>query len=78
MNTKGQLSIVNILFFVIILGFAVVVTPVAQSFIDASITANNITGISALIMNAIVPFMWLGILATLFIYIAPVGQVRQF
>lgn len=77
MNRKGQLSIVNMIFFVFIVGIAVVITPVINSFINDAISTNNITGISATIMQSIVPIFWLGIIVTFFIYISPIS-VRQF
>lgn len=77
MKKKGQLSITNIMFFVIIVVVAVVVTPIMSGAIDDSITTNNITGLSALVMNSIVPVFWLGIVATFFIFISPISAIRQ-
>jgi uncharacterized membrane protein len=74
---KGQLSITNIMFYLIIVVIAVVVTPIMSGAIDDSITTNNITGMNALVMNAIVPVFWLGIIATFFIFISPISAIRQ-
>jgi hypothetical protein len=78
MNKVGQLSIVNIMFFVIIVAVAVVCTPVMMGFIDDAVTTYNISGLTYLIMESIIPVFWLGIIATFFIYISPISQVRQF
>jgi hypothetical protein len=77
MKKKGQLSITNIMFYVIIVIVAVVCTPIISTAISDSISTNNITGLSALVMNAIVPVFWLGIIATFFIFISPINAIRQ-
>lgn len=77
-GNKGQLSIVNMIFFVFIVAVGVVLTPVMIDFIDTTIDSNNITGMSAIIMQAIVPLFWIGIIATFFLYINPIGNIRQY
>lgn len=77
MKKKGQLSITNIMFYVIIVIIAVVCTPIISQSIDGAISDNNYTGLTALTMNAIVPVFWLGIIATFFIFISPISAIRQ-
>jgi hypothetical protein len=77
MNNRGQLSIINIIFFVILAFIMAVLTPVLSTFLEDSITSGNITGTSATLMHLIVPFMWIALLITLFLYVAPV-RPQQF
>lgn len=71
-NRRGQLSIINIIFFLIIIAISVVVTPIMNDFLTAMVVANNFTGISLLIVNAIIPMYWLGIVVTFFMYVTPI------
>jgi ABC-type antimicrobial peptide transport system permease subunit len=77
MNKKGQLSIINIIFFVILAVMMAVMTPIVSGIIGDTITTNNITGMSATIMNFIVPMMWLALIVTLFLYVSPI-RPQQF
>lgn len=77
MNKSGQLSIVNIVFFLILVVVAAVVSPIISETMDESIAANNYTGITALLMNSIVPMFWIGIVLTFFLYVTPV-RPQQF
>lgn len=71
MNKKGQLSITNILFWVILVAIGAVVTPILSDFAyQASQQANSSLG--TVIAQAIVPMFWLGIIITFFIYISPI------
>ena len=76
-NKRGQLSIVNIVFFLILVAVGAVVSPIMSSFLDASIIANNYTGTTALLMNSLVPMFWIGIIITFFLYVTPV-RPQQF
>jgi hypothetical protein len=71
-NKKGQLSIVNIIFFLVLVAIVSVVSVVIDSFINASIIANNVTGTSLLLMQSIVPMIWIGVIITFFLYVTPV------
>lgn len=72
MNKKGQLSIINIIFFLIIVAISVVVTPIMNTFLQDMITANNFSGMTLLIVNAIIPMYWLGIVVVFFMYVTPI------
>lgn len=71
-SRKGQLSIVNIVFFVILVVLAAVISPILSGFLDESIIVNNYTGLTALLMNSIVPLFWIGIIITFFLYVTPI------
>ena len=78
MNKKGQLSFINIFSWVILLILGVIFTPMINSF--KSDTINNTANLSTmtlLIMRAILPMFWLGIVITFFLYVAPI-QPRQY
>lgn len=68
---KGQLSIINIVFFVILVALAAVLSPIISEMMDNSIEANNYTGTTALLMNNIVVMFWIGIIITFFLYVTP-------
>lgn len=72
MNKKGQLSIINIVFFLILVVLGAVLTPIMSEFLDDTITANNYTGTTALLMNSLVPLFWIGIIITFFLYVTPI------
>lgn len=71
-DKKGQLSIVNIVFFLILVAIGSIVSIIIDDFLTTQITENNITGLSATIMNFIVPLFWIGIIITFFLYVTPV------
>lgn len=71
-NKKAQLSIINIVFFLILVVLAAVISPIISETIDESITQNNYTGMTALLMNSIVPMFWIGIIITFFLYVTPI------
>jgi len=66
-------QIVNIIMFVMILAVAAVISPILGSFMDASIIAQNATGITLIIMQSIVPMFWLGIIILFFMMITGQG-----
>lgn len=72
MNKKGQLSIINIVFFVVLVVMGAILTPIVSNFTDDTITTNNYTGTTAFLLNSIVPLMWLGIIITFFLYVTPI------
>ena len=71
-NKKGQLSMVNIIFFVILAFIMAISSSVLNGFLDGQIIANNYTGMTAVLINLIVPFMWLGLIITFFLYVTPI------
>lgn len=78
-NRRAQLSIVNMLFFVILIICAVAVTPIISQSIHSGDMYQNGSSIERLIYDAIVPFFWLGIIITFFMYISPLApNFRQF
>jgi hypothetical protein len=70
MNKKGQLSIINIVFFVFIVAIGAVVTPILVSFTDTVPTYTN-NSMAQTIATSIIVFFWLGIGLTFFLYIVP-------
>lgn len=71
MNRKGQLSIVNMLFWVILVAIGAILTPILSDFANqAAVSANSTLG--TIIAGAIVPMFWLGVLITFFLYITPI------
>jgi len=75
MNKQGQLSITNILFWVVLVAIGAVVTPILSEFAYmASVEANSSLG--TVIAQAIVPMFWLGVVITLFIYVSPVRPTQ--
>lgn len=77
LSKRGQLSIVNIIFFLILVVIAAVVSPIISETMDTSIATNNYTGVTALLMNSIVPMFWIGIIITFFLYVTPV-RLQQY
>jgi hypothetical protein len=72
LSRLGQLSIINIVFFVILAIMGAILSPIISETMDTSITANNYTGITALLMNSVVPVFWIGIILTFFLYVTPI------
>ena len=78
MNKKGQLSFINIFSWVILLILGVIFTPMINSFISDTINNTaNLSTMTLLVMRAILPLFWLGIVITFFLYVAPI-QPRQY
>lgn len=73
---KGQLSIINIVFFLVLVILGAVLTPVFSEFLDETVTTNNYTGITALLLNSIVPLFWIGIIITFFLYVTPIRPTQ--
>jgi MFS-type transporter involved in bile tolerance (Atg22 family) len=76
-NKKGQLSMVNIIFFLILAFVMAICSSVMNGFLNDQIIANNYTGMIATLINLVVPFMWLGLVVTFFLYVTPI-QPRQY
>lgn len=71
-NKSGQLSIINIVFFLILVILGAILTPIMSEFLDDTVTNNNYTGTTALLLNSIVPLFWIGIIITFFLYVTPI------
>ena len=71
-NIRGQLSIVNIIFFLILVAVVAVINPIIGSFIDTSIASNNYSATSLLLMNNITAMVWIGVIITFFLYVTPI------
>jgi hypothetical protein len=78
MYKKGQLSIINIISFIILVILGVVTTPIMLALSNGLVTDNNITGMNAVIINSLVAIFWLGIIATFWMYVTPVRQMQQY
>ena len=74
---KGQLSIINIFWWLIIVALGAVATPLLGSFANTCITNALVNDtLTPLLCGAIVPFLWIGIIITFFIFVIPQG-LRQ-
>lgn len=71
-DKKGQLSIVNIIFFLILVVVVAIINPIIGSFIDNSIATHNYSATSLLIMNNITAMVWIGVIITFFLYVTPI------
>jgi ABC-type dipeptide/oligopeptide/nickel transport system permease component len=75
-NTKGQLQIIiSLILFVVVIAIAAVVSPVIGSFMDAAIISQNATGTSLILMQAVVPVFWIGIILIFLMMIS--GRQQQ-
>jgi TRAP-type C4-dicarboxylate transport system permease small subunit len=72
MNRRGQLSIINIIFFLILTFVMAVCSGVIDQFITTFAVQMNATGLTLTLMNLVVPFMWLGLVITFFLYVVPI------
>lgn len=76
MNNKGQLSLINMIWWIIIVIVGAIFTPILADWANvASTTANSTAG--SLIASALVPLFWVGIVITFFIFVIPIGIQRQ-
>ena len=71
MNKKGQLSIINIIWFVITVIIGAVFTPVIDAFCVSAASGITNNTMALTIVSFVVPFFWLGIIITFFIYVIP-------
>lgn len=71
-NSKGQLSIINIIFFIVLVIIVGIASAVLNPYLNNEIIANNYTGTTAMIMQLIVPMIWLGAIITFFLYVTPI------
>ena len=71
LNKKGQLSIVNIVFFVILVFMAFIASGILTPFIADSVLQQNLTGANKMIAESIVTILFIGVLITFFMYVTP-------
>ena len=77
MNRTGQLSIVNIVFFVILVAVSAIMTPVMGDFITQVQSSGNYSALTNTAMDLVLPMFWLGVIITFFLYVVPV-RPQQF
>ena len=77
MNKRGQLSMVNIILFVVLALVMAVASSVINGFLQEQVTVNNYTGMTLILINLIVPLMWIGLIITFFLYVVPI-RPQQF
>lgn len=75
-NKRGQLSLINIIFWVILVAVAAVLTPIISSFMDEVATGTNNTTVQV-VASAVVPVFWIAVIVTLFLYLTPV-RLQQY
>jgi hypothetical protein len=78
LNNKGQLQIVNIIMFFIVIAISAIISPIISSFMSAAINSSNATGTSLLLMQSVVPIFWIGIIMLFFIMIGGKGPQEQY
>jgi hypothetical protein len=69
-NKKGQLSIINLISWLILVILGVILTPIVKGFTAPLISATNSTG-EIILLNAVPIVMWLLIIGVLVIYATP-------
>jgi Na+-driven multidrug efflux pump len=69
---KGQLSLVNIFMFVILIFVAIICSGIITPFVADQVLQQNLTGTNKLIVESLVTMLFLGIIITFFLYITPV------
>ena len=72
MNRRGQLSIVNSIYWLILVIVSVVVTPIARGFIVNALSQTNNT-MEIITLNAILPVYWLMLISVIVFYGIPRG-----
>ena len=77
LNKRGQLSIINIVFFLILVVLGAVIAPVMDSVLEDYVEGNNVSGTKALLANNITVIFWIGIIITFFLYVTPI-RPQQF
>jgi hypothetical protein len=70
MNKKGQLSIINLMAWLLLIIIGVVLTPIIKSFTAPLIASTNSTG-EIILLNSLPVVMWILIIAVLVMYAIP-------
>ena len=68
---RGQLTLIGILTWVTVLIGMAVTTELREEFYSLAINATGASSISASIIPFIEPFVWLGVLGSLFVWVSP-------
>lgn len=76
MNKKGQLSLINIVMWVVLVGVGAVVTPIISEFMDGVYQSTN-NSMAQVVATGVVPVFWLGIIITFLLYVTPINP-RQY
>jgi hypothetical protein len=69
-NIKGQLSIDNVISWIILILVSVVMTPIARGFINNAISDTNNT-LEILALNGILPVYWILLIGVIVMYSRP-------
>lgn len=77
MNKKAQLSIANVINWVILVVIVGVLTLVLSPII-VSITDSENNSLNKLVIYMVIPFLWLAVLLTLMMYAQPQYPMRPF
>lgn len=78
MYKKGQLTIVSIIMWVMLVIVAAVMTPIVQQSADTVVNSTN-NSMTQLTAQAITPVMWIGVIASFFVFVQPqFGGGRRF
>jgi hypothetical protein len=72
-NKRGQLSIINIIFWALLLIVSVIVSPIIREFINQAISEST-NSLEILALNAILPVYWLLLIGVLVMYAIPRSQ----
>lgn len=70
MNKRGQLSIENIIYWIVLVIVSIVVTPIARGFINDAISQTNNT-LEIFVLNGILPIYWLILIMVIVKYARP-------
>lgn len=74
---RGQLSIINMMSWAILVIVSVVLSPIIRGFLDTVISQTNNT-MEILLLNAILPVYWLMLIGVLVIYAIPRSGQTQY
>jgi hypothetical protein len=69
-NVKGQLSIDNVVSWIILILVSAIVTPIARGFINTAISDTNNT-LEILALNGILPVYWILLIGVIVMYSRP-------
>ena len=76
-NKRAQLSIINVISWIILIVVSVVMTPIARGFINDAISQTNNT-LEILALNGILPIYWLLVIGALVAYAIPRASSPQY
>jgi len=70
MNNKGQLSVSNLIEWIILILMSAVCTPIARGFINTAIAGTN-NSLEILALNGILPVYWILLVGVIVAYARP-------